>query len=248
MSAAIHLSDVCVHYGERLVLDHVTLTVESGDYMALIGPNGGGKSTLLKVVLGLVQPDEGSVEVLGGAPKDARGRLGYVPQFLRFDTDFPVSVRDVVAMGRLGKDKDPARVDAAMQQVDIAGLADRQIGKLSGGQLQRVLIARALAVEPAILLLDEPTASLDVQSAGGFYELVSGLSKRMTVVLVSHDVGAISRQVRSVACLSQRLFTHADELDPEVVEEVYGCPVDLLAHGAPHRVLGAHGHRGGGED
>ncbi len=247
MSVAIRLSGVCVHYGERPVLDHVSLEVQSGDYMALIGPNGGGKSTLLKVVLGLVEPDEGRVEVLGGPPRAARGRIGYVPQFLRFDTDFPVCVRDVVEMGRRGKRRDPARVDAVLSQLDIANLADRQIGKLSGGQLQRVLIARALAVEPEILLLDEPTASLDVQSAGGFYELVSRLSERMTVVLVSHDVGAISSKVRSVACLSQRLFTHGDDLDPEIVEEMYGCPVDLLAHGAPHRVLGAHEH-GGGED
>ena len=243
MSAAIHLKDVCVRYGERQVLDHVTLDVQSGDYMALIGPNGGGKSTLLKVVLGLIEPDSGTVEVLGGSPRAARGKIGYVPQYLRFDTDFPVSVRDVVAMGRLKKSKDPERVEAVLAQLDVADLADRQVGKLSGGQLQRVLIARALAVEPLVLLLDEPTASLDIQSASGFFDLVATLSQDMTVVLVSHDVGAISSRVRSVACLSQRLFTHAEQLDPDVVEQVYGCPVDLLAHGAPHRVL--HTHEGG---
>ncbi|MEB2313738.1 MAG: metal ABC transporter ATP-binding protein [Sorangiineae bacterium] len=246
MTAAIRLTDVTVRFGERLVLDRVNLTVAERDFMALIGPNGGGKSTLLKVVLGLVEPSEGQVEVLAGAPREARGRVGYVPQYLRFDTEFPVSVRQVVEMGRLGKPRDRRPVDAALADLEITDLAARQVGKLSGGQLQRVLIARALAVEPALLLLDEPTASLDTHSASGFYELVSRLSEQLTVVMVSHDVGAVSRYVRSIACLAQRLYAHGATLDEAVVEQAYGCPVDLIAHGTPHRVLGAHHHSGGG--
>jgi zinc transport system ATP-binding protein len=235
------------------VLEAVDLAVEPHDYLALLGPNGSGKTTLVKLVLGLLRPSRGSVRVLGGEPERARGRVGYVPQRVQFDLDFPIRVADVVRMGRLRRDRmlrplgarDREAAERALATVEMAALADRPIGELSGGQLQRVLIARALALEPELLLLDEPTASLDERIGLGVWELLEQLSKSMTVVVISHDIGAISRHVRSVACLNRRLYAHPTrELTAEMLEATYGCPIDLIAHGHPHRVLGDHG--GGG--
>ena len=226
------------------VLEDVSLRIESDDYLALLGPNGGGKSTLLRVLLGLQEPDAGSVRVLGQSPRMARGRIGYVPQSFGFDRDFPIRVLDVVRMGRLGANRpgdDDELARAALARVEMAPLAARPIGALSGGQLQRVLIARALAQQPSLLLLDEPTASLDERIGRSVWELFSELSEEMAVVVVSHDIGAISQHVRSVACLNRRLHAHPTrELTSEILEATYGCPVDLLAHGHPHRVLHTH--------
>lgn len=230
------------------VLEDVTLRIEAGDYLALLGPNGGGKSTLLKVILGLVEPDRGSVRVFGQAARAARGRVGYVPQYFHFDRDFPIRVLDVVLMGRVGRnrlgaldDEDRAIAGSALARVEMDRLAARPIGALSGGQLQRVLIARALAQQPELLLLDEPTSSLDERIERSVWELFAELSQEMAVVVVSHDIGAISQHVRGVACLNQRLHAHPTrELTPEILEATYGCPVDLLAHGQPHRVLHSH--------
>ncbi|MFC1641197.1 metal ABC transporter ATP-binding protein [Myxococcota bacterium] len=246
---AVELRDVHVRLNGLLVLEAVDLTIERGELLAVIGPNGGGKTTLLRVLLGLVRPERGQVRVLGREPKLARGRVGYVPQFARFEHDFPVRVFDVVRMGRLGARRFPPRLnredaDMALQALSRLGLVDlceRPIGRLSSGQLQRVLIARALVLEPQILLLDEPTASLDTQTAAGFYDLVRDLSSNMTVVLVSHDVGAVSTHVSSIACLSRRIFCHSQELSPDALWQAYGCPIDLIGHGeTPHRVLRRH--------
>lgn len=245
----LELSDVSVAFRGRPVLESVSLEVAAGDYLAILGPNGSGKTTLLKTILGLVRPQRGRVRVLGSAPDLARGRVGYVPQRVAFDLDFPIRVLDVVLMGRLARrpaggrfspeDRDAAL--GALEQVELADLAQRPVGALSGGQLQRVLIARALALEPALLLLDEPHAGLDERIGRSVWELLEELSPRVTIVLVSHDIGAISRYVRSVACLNRRLHAHPTrELTPEILEATYGCPVELLAHGHPHRVLGAH--------
>jgi zinc transport system ATP-binding protein len=247
---AIELRGVSFSYGELPVLEDVDLVVEPRDYLALLGPNGGGKTTLLRLVLGLLRPSRGSVRVLGETPEGARGRVGYVPQRVRFDPDFPIRLIDVVRMGRLRRPhmlrpfsaRDRAVADRALATVELAGLAERPIGALSGGQVQRALIARALALEPELLLLDEPTASLDERIGKGVWELLADLSRSMTVVVISHDIGAISRHVRSVACLNRRLHGHPSrELTPEILEATYGCPVDLIAHGHPHRVLRDHG-------
>jgi zinc transport system ATP-binding protein len=230
------------------VLEDVSLRIERNDYLALLGPNGSGKTTLLKVLLGILEPDRGRVRVFGEPPRSVRGRVGYVPQYFRFDPEFPIRVLDVVLMGRLAHarwgrvgaaDREAAR--RALGRVEMNALAERPIGALSGGQLQRVLIARALAQEPELLLLDEPTASLDERIGRSVWELFQELAREMAVVVVSHDIGAISRHVRHVACLNRRLFTHpTKELTSEILEATYGCPVDLLAHGHPHRVLREH--------
>lgn len=248
---ALELRAVEFSFGARRVLEAVDLRVEAGAFLGIIGPNGGGKTTLLEIVLGLLEPDAGSVKVLGRTPTEARGRIGYVPQHARFDHDFPITVRDLVLMGRLGRRggrpgrwsaDDRAAAGRALRRMELEDRAEELIGGLSGGQLQRALIARALAVEPEILLLDEPTASVDTRIGRNVYELLQELAGSVTVVLVTHDVGVISRYVESVACLNRRLHYHGtDELTPELLEETYGAPVDMVAHEHGQRLLGEHG-------
>jgi len=247
----ILLRGVSYSYGRTPVLEAVDLRLDDGDFLGIIGPNAGGKTTLLKIVLGLLSPDTGSVEVFGRPPAENRGVVGYVPQYARFDASFPIDVLDTVRMGRLGigrreRSRDSAEAALeALERVELGGMAGEQIGQLSGGQLQRVLIARALASEPRILLLDEPTASVDTRIGRSVYELLGQLSEQMTIVLVSHDIGVISRYVKTIACLNVRLhYHHSRELTDEMVEVAYGCPVDLVAHGHPHRVLPSHGSTG----
>jgi zinc transport system ATP-binding protein len=249
----IELHDVWVTLGRQQVLQGIEMRVARGEFVAVIGPNGGGKTTLLRVILGLVRPDRGTVRVLGCAPEAVHGRIAYVPQVARFDHDFPIRVLDMVQTGRLRRRSlfsplgrpDRRAAFARLAELEIEDLAERAVGSLSGGQMQRALIARALTVDPEVLILDEPTASLDVQSADAFYELLEGLLDRMTIVISSHDVTGVSSRVGSIACLNRRLFFHpSSELTPDVLAEVYGCPVELLAHGVPHRVL--REHDGGG--
>ena len=245
----VEIKDIWLSFRGRPVLEAVNLRLDEGDYLGLIGPNGSGKTTLLRVILGLLSPDRGSVRVLGESPAGARGRVGYVPQYTRFDASFPVNVRDVVLMGRIGSGglfRQPSKRDrdvalSSLDKVEMADQAGRQIGRLSGGELQRVMIARALAVEPRLLLLDEPTASLDTRVGVSVFELLKDLAQEITLVLVSHDVGVISRYVKTVACLNRRLYYHhSKEITREMFEAAYGCPVDLVAHGHAHRVFEDH--------
>ena len=251
MSAALKLKDVSLRSRGQLIIDSVSWELEEIAFVGLIGPNGAGKTVLLKIILGLIQPSSGTIEIFGKPPREAKSFVSYVPQYARFDSDFPISVMEVVLMGRLGKTAafgsytkaDREIAAAAMEKLSLSDLATRQIGKLSGGQLQRVLIARALAHEPKILLLDEPTASLDTRVGSNVYELLDELSKSMTIVLVSHDVGVISAHVRSIACMNRKLHYHGTkEVSGEILSEVYGCPIELIAHGHAHRVLPNHGH------
>lgn len=248
---AIECKQISVWYDSVCALDNVTLTVPEGDFLGIIGPNGGGKSTLLKSLLGLITPNKGSIEIFGNSPAEASRLVGYVPQFSRFDRRFPASVLDVALMGRLPSHlpafftyskQDYQFVESVLEQLAIHDLKDRQIGQLSGGQMQRVLIARALAAEPRLLLLDEPTASVDSRSKDQIYALLKDLNRNLTIVIVTHDVGVISSHIRTIACLNQSLHYHGEtELTDSLVEKVFGCPVELVAHGVPHRVLKSHG-------
>ncbi|KYH40116.1 MAG: zinc ABC transporter ATP-binding protein [Candidatus Bathyarchaeota archaeon B26-2] len=245
----ISLEDVWVQYNGVTVLEDITLSVQNRDFLGIIGPNGGGKTTLLKVILGLIKPNRGRVTVLGGPPEEGRRFIGYVPQLTQFDREFPATALDVVLMGRLGHkgllrrytEEDMEIAYKALESVEILDLKDRQVGKLSGGELQRVFLARALAADPKILLLDEPTASIDEPTKTELYELLKGLNREITIILVSHDIGVISSYVDKIACLNRRLFYHGSkEITAETIEETYRCPVELLAHGVPHRVLKKH--------
>jgi len=245
-TSVVELRGVSFAYDDLPVLRNVDFELLEGDFVGIIGPNAGGKTTLLKLILGLLEPDEGSVRVFGRPAREARGMVGYVPQYARFDRTFPIRVRRAVAMGTLGRtnpqveDLDDA-VSRALDRVELSGVADRQIGQLSGGQLQRVLIARALVGDPRLLLLDEPTSSVDTRVGRSVHELLEELAREITIVLVSHDIGVISRHVGTIACLNIEMHYHrSKDLTPDMVEAAYGCPVDLVAHGHPHRVLESH--------
>jgi zinc transport system ATP-binding protein len=238
-------------YERDQVLEDVNLSVYEGDFVGLIGPNGGGKTTLLRVLLGLLPPMRGEVCVMGLPVKEGRRSIGYVPQVIAFDREFPISVWDVARMGRVGHRgllrrytaEDDTIVADALRRVGLLDLCRRPIGELSGGQRQRAYIARALATQPEILLLDEPTSSVDPQVSNNIYELLRQLNDRVTILLVSHDMSAISSYVKTVGCLNRRLFYHGEqEITAEMLELAYQCPIDLIAHGVPHRVLPMHSH------
>ena len=235
----IRIEDVSFSYGDVPALEHVSLEIHEREFVALVGPNGGGKSTLLRILLGLLRPDSGRVTLLGRRPEEGRRHVGYVPQSLHFDRDFPLRVRDMVLMGRLGVSRrlighspeDRRRAMDAMERTEIAHLADRQIGTLSGGQFQRAVIARALVSDPKILILDEPTANIDQRSESDIFELFRELNEHMTILVVSHDIGFISRYVDRVACLNRTLICHETrEVDQKVLEKLYGMPVREIAH------------------
>jgi zinc transport system ATP-binding protein len=247
----ITVRDLWAGYDHENVLEAVDLTVYERDFIGLVGPNGGGKTTLIKVLLGLLEPTRGTVRIKGEPVERGRRHIGYVPQTVEFDRDFPVSVWNVARMGRLGKRRlfrrytaeDNAVVEEMLRRVEMFDLRDRAIGELSGGQRQRVYIARALVAEPEILLLDEPTASVDPQISTSIYELLRDLNQHVTLLLISHDMGTVSSYVKTVGCLNRRLFYHGEkELTPETLELAYQCPVDLIAHGVPHRVFPEHLH------
>ena len=255
MNLALEINNLSVYYGEDCALENISLNVQEHEFLGIIGPNGGGKTTLLKAILGLIQPQTGTIQIFGQSGDKGRRHIGYVPQFSRFDRRFPISVEEVVLMGRLARrspwfvrfaDQDRTLVESLLARLEIADLKHRQIGQLSGGQLQRVLIARALAVDPRILILDEPTASVDSASKTRIYEILKELNKEMTILIVTHDLSAVSSNIDKIACLNQQLFYHGrTELEAGLVEKVYGCPVDLIAHGVPHRVLQGHDDEGG---
>ena len=245
------LNNVSVRYGNVVALEHVDFRLSSLDFVSVIGPNGGGKTTFLKVLLGLLAPHEGTVRVLGKDPVQSRQAIGYVPQQVTIDKQFPISVWDVTLMGRLGMGRwskkysaeDREFVEDALRKVKLSDLRDRQIGKLSGGQQQRVLIARALVTNPQLLLLDEPTASVDSEIKQDIYELLVELNEKLTIVMVSHDIGVVSSYTKTIACLNRTLVYHDEkDITPEMLATTYQCPVDLIAHGVPHRVLAAHQH------
>lgn len=246
---AIVVENINVSYRGNRVLEDINLTLQQGDFVGLIGPNGAGKTVLLRVLLGLVRAESGRVEVFGKPPRESRRRMGYVPQYANFNADFPISVFDATLMGRLTgtrfcrrySNEDKEATIAILERLKLKELAQRQLGKLSGGQVQRVLIARALVSNPELLLLDEPTASLDTKVGADIYEILAELSERLTIVLVSHDIGVIADHVKTIACLNRTLHYHnTKELSGKMLEDVYGCPVDIIAHGHAHRVLPRH--------
>lgn len=248
-STIVKLEDVGVQFSGVPILEEVSLSIKQHDFLGIIGPNGGGKTTLLKVMLGLVKPNSGNVTVFGDTPERKRRWIGYVPQHSIFDRDFPVNVWNVVLMGRLGNmrrfkrysDEDKKLAHDALATVEMLDFKDSQIGALSGGQQQRVFIARALVTEPKLLLLDEPLASVDSPMQTELYELFEKLRQRMAVVLVSHDISAVSIYVDKIACLNRKLFYHnTKEVTAEDLEATYQCPVEIIAHGVPHRVLREH--------
>ena len=239
MDTIINIDDVSFSYSNIPVVRNVNLAVREGEFLGVIGPNAGGKSTLLKLILGLLQPDAGEITVFGKRPEKGRSRIGYVPQHPAFSRDFPINVRDAVLLGRLGETRwyggytqeDKEIAINALKVVEIDNIRNQTIDSLSGGQLQRVLIARALASRPDILILDEPTANIDVRAEEDIFGLLKQYNDHMTIIVVSHDIGFISGYVDRVACLNQTMLCHTtSEISGKTIEELYGAPVRMIQH------------------
>ncbi len=237
--SAIVIRGLWFSYDGHPVLEDVNLSIPHGDFVSVVGPNGGGKTTLLKLMLGLLRPSRGEIRVLGLNPDKARPRIGYMPQHAQLDPQFPATVMDVALMGRLGhgrpfgpySKKDKEAVVKALDQVGLRDVHKKPFSSISGGQRQRLFIARALASEPDLLLLDEPTANLDVVMEGGLYELLQNLNKTLTVVMVSHDLGFVSSLVKSVVCVKCQVASHpTSELTAEIIDEMYGSPMRIVRH------------------
>jgi zinc transport system ATP-binding protein len=235
----VDIHNVSFSYGRVPVLDDVTLTIKAHDFLSIIGPNGGGKTTILKLILGFIEPNRGSILVFSQAPRHAREHIGYVPQQFSFDYDFPIQVLDVVLMGRLGsrgigqsynrEDRDLCM--HALKRVGMEAYHKRGIGNLSGGQRQRVLIARALATDPRLLLLDEPVSSVDTTWQQSFYELLSEVNKKSAIVMVTHDISVVSTYIDKIACLNKKLYYHGSKKEGlQTLSELYECPVQLISH------------------
>ena len=237
--SVIKIRDVHFSYGGPPILENIELDIQAKEFVGMVGPNGSGKTTLLRIILGLINPDRGSVEVLGKPAHQGVKEIGYMPQLTPFSRDFPISVEETVLMGRLGKtssiglfSKEDKRLAAeSMEAVEVLDLSKRPIGSLSGGQLQRVLIARALTCNPEIMILDEPTANVDMKVEKDIFDLLKKLNEKITIIVVTHDIGFISQYITKVACINRTLICHpTSELTGETIEKLYGTHVHMVHH------------------
>jgi len=238
------LDHVSAGYNGDTVLKDVSISVRANDFIGVIGPNGGGKTTMIKVLLGVIQPFKGQVKFPSGKIK-----IGYLPQASQIDKSFPISVREVVESGLKPKNrwfpllekKQKEKVISLLNKTGLAEYIDSPIGSLSGGQLQRTLLCRAIINEPNLLVLDEPNTYVDKNFEGELYKWLQELNERMAIVLVSHDVGTISSMVKTIACVNGNLHHHKSNTLTSELLKIYNCPIDLIAHGnIPHRVLNKH--------
>ncbi len=236
---AIEIKDLNFSFESLSILENINMLIEKGDFAGLVGPNGGGKTTLLKLILGLYKVQSGKISILGKPLKHQRKLIGYVPQYANFNSDFPISVQDTVLQGRLGvtrlfggyslNDKHIAK--KVMQETEIINLANRSIQSLSGGQMQRVLVARALASEPEILLLDEPTANIDQRAEKDIFDLFKSINERMTILIISHDIGFVSDYINKVFCLNKTLVCHdSSPVTSDTINTLYGGHVSEVHH------------------
>ncbi|MFV0365803.1 MAG: metal ABC transporter ATP-binding protein [Mangrovibacterium sp.] len=248
MEKLIEIKNLTVRYDDTVALQHANLTINAHDFIGIIGPNGGGKTSLIKAILGLVKPSEG--QVLFHLSKK---RVGYLPQVNQVDKQFPITVLDVVRSGqargvlnRFGKkqQKSIARAESLLAEVDALHLKHKAIGELSGGQMQRVFLCRALMNAPQLLILDEPDTYVDSQFEASLYEKLRELNQHMAIVLISHDIGTISSYVKTIACVNKDLHYHQSNVISSEQLAGYNCPLQIVSHGdIPHTVLCKHNNR-----
>ena len=243
----IEIKKMDLAYQKKLVLSKVSLAVYEKDFIGIIGPNGGGKTSLIKAILGLLKPIGGSIE-----HSLAKSEIGYLPQDKQVDEKFPITVKEVIASGlehglkiklRSARSRQ-YKVDRAIETVGLEALSSRPIGELSGGEFQRTMLARAIISSPRLLVLDEPDTHVDNQFETELYALLKELNESITILLVSHDIGIISPYIKSIACVNGDLHYHTSNEISEEQLKVYNCPIEIVAHGPiPHRVIKEHIHK-----
>lgn len=248
MEPLVKIEDLTVAYDKVAVLQNVNLAINENDFLGVIGPNGGGKTTLLKAILGLVKPENGSILFR----KDLNGRkksIGYLPQVKHIDRKFPITVFDVILSGsmmdgsRKVKTEAKVKVESLLAELGINDIRNKAIGELSGGQMQRVFLCRALLSNPKLLILDEPDTFVDNRFEGELYEKLRLLNEEMAIVLVSHDVGTISSYVKTIACVNNTLHYHPSNRITQEQLHAYNCPIQVISHGEiPHTILKHHQH------
>ncbi len=246
----ISLRDVGVRYGAYTALENVSLDIFDDDFIGIIGPNGGGKTTLIKSILGTL-PYSGTITLAPSLYANGKRLIGYMPQQSDFDRNFPISVAEVVMSG-LQSEKgflhrytrnDKARAMELLEMADIASIADRQIGEISGGQLQRALLCRAIILSPKLLILDEPANFVDNRFENELYTLLHKLNEQMAIVMVSHDIGTITSVVKNIVCVNRHVHRHDSNIITQEQLDNYRCPIQIVTHGTmPHTVLCEHEH------
>jgi zinc transport system ATP-binding protein len=248
MNELIEIRDLTVRYGDYTAIKDVKLTISGSDFIGVIGPNGGGKTTLLRAILGLLEPSSGKITFSKQLSKQ-QSDIGYLPQVNKFDNRFPITVKEVILSGMAGKKRwikpysknDYNKLDGIIQELGIEHITNKPIGELSGGQMQRVFLGRALISDPKLLILDEPDTYVDNQFEHELYEMLVELNKRMAILLVSHDIGTISAYVKGIACINRELNYHPSNIITPEQLKGYNCPIQIITHGeVPHTVLGSH--------
>ena len=247
MTPIIEIKDLSASYDGKTVLKDVFLKIYPNDFLGIIGPNGGGKTTLIKTILGLKKHDTGTINYFNGDKKVSHLKMGYLPQYNLIDKDFPISVEEVILSG-LSSEKsliarysreDKQKAQKTIERMGLTGFEKRSIGKLSGGQLQRALLGRAIIANPFVLILDEPSTYIDKKFEAKLYELLTEINKHCAIVLVSHDIGTVLQQVETIACVNETLDYHPSSgVTSEWIEKNFHCPIELLGVGSiPHRIL-----------
>lgn len=251
-NSIIKIENLSTGYDRKTVLHDINLEISEKDFLGIIGPNGGGKTTLMKVILGLLKPSEGKITFYDNGMPVEQLEIGYLPQYNSIDKKFPISVYEVILSG-LNRQKSlfsrftkehHERVKATISMMGLEGMENKPIGQLSGGQMQRALLGRAIVSNPKAIILDEPNTYIDKRFEARLYSLLEEINKQRAVILVSHDIGSVLQTVKSIACVNGTLDYHPQsEVSAEWIEEKLQCPIELLGHGElPHRVLKKHNH------
>lgn len=248
----LEVDSVKAGYNGKVVIRDVDLEIYEDDFIGVVGPNGGGKTTLLRVILGTLKPMKGKVKYYSVQEKGNIKRIGYLPQLNMIDRKFPISAMEVVLSGMMSKNgflkkysrRDKELASQMMDKMGIANLKDKTIGELSGGQMQRVFLCRAIISSPKLLILDEPNTFVDNKFEGELYEHLRELNKTMAIILVSHDIGTITTYVKTIACVNREFHYHRSNVITQKQLSAYNCPIQLITHGdMPHTVLKKHDHR-----